>query len=243
MLMKIHSIILMNISICIILLTSCYSQEFQSDSFEKKRDRMVLEQIELRGVNDRAVLKAMRKVPRHKFVPDIYMEYAYNDYPLPIGEEQTISQPYIVAYMTAALKLEPSDKVLEIGTGSGYQAAVLAEICDSVYTIEIFESLGNKALKLLNSLHYDNIKVKIGDGYKGWPEFSPFDVIIVTCSPSEIPQPLIDQLKEGGRMIIPVGLKNNQNLVLLKKKNGKIKQHSVLPVRFVPMINEFGEEY
>ncbi len=243
MLMKINSIILMNISICIILLTSCYSQEFQSDSFEKKRDRMVLEQIELRGVNDRAVLKAMRKVPRHKFVPDIYMEYAYNDYPLPIGEEQTISQPYIVAYMTAALKLEPSDKVLEIGTGSGYQAAVLAEICDSVYTIEIFESLGNKALKLLNSLHYDNIKVKIGDGYKGWPEFSPFDVIIVTCSPSEIPQPLIDQLKEGGRMIIPVGLKNNQNLVLLKKKNGKIKQHSVLPVRFVPMINEFGEEY
>jgi len=243
MLMKIHSIILMNISICIILLTSCYSQEFQSDSFEKKRDRMVLEQIELRGVNDRAVLKAMRKVPRHKFVPDIYMEYAYNDYPLPIGEEQTISQPYIVAYMTAALKLEPNDKVLEIGTGSGYQAAVLAEICDSVYTIEIFESLGNKALKLLNSLHYDNIKVKIGDGYKGWPEFSPFDVIIVTCSPSEIPQPLIDQLKEGGRMIIPVGLKNNQNLVLLKKKNGKIKQHSVLPVRFVPMINEFGEEY
>ena len=243
MLMKIHSIILMNISICIILLTSCYSQEFQSDSFEKKRDRMVLEQIELRGVNDRAVLKAMRKVPRHKFVPDIYMEYAYNDYPLPIGEEQTISQPYIVAYMTAALKLEPSDKVLEIGTGSGYQAAVLAEICDSVYTIEIFESLGNKALKLLNSLHYDNIKVKIGDGYKGWPEFSPFDVIIVTCSPSEIPQALIDQLEEGGRMIIPVGLKNNQNLVLLKKKNGKIKQHSVLPVRFVPMINEFGEEY
>ena len=243
MLMKIHSIILMNISICIILLTSCYSQEFQSDSFEKKRDRMVLEQIELRGVNDRAVLKAMRKVPRHKFVPDIYVEYAYNDYPLPIGEEQTISQPYIVAYMTAALKLEPSDKVLEIGTGSGYQAAVLAEICDSVYTIEIFESLGNKALRLLNSLHYDNIKVKIGDGYKGWPEFSPFDVIIVTCSPSEIPQALIDQLEEGGRMIIPVGLKNNQNLVLLKKKNGKIKQHSVLPVRFVPMINEFGEEY
>jgi len=243
MLMKIHSIILMNISICIILLTSCYSQEFQSDSFEKKRDRMVLEQIELRGVNDRAVLKAMRKVPRHKFVPDIYMEYAYNDYPLPIGEEQTISQPYIVAYMTAALKLEPNDKVLEIGTGSGYQAAVLAEICDSVYTIEIFESLGNKALRLLNSLHYDNIKVKIGDGYKGWPEFSPFDVIIVTCSPSEIPQALIDQLEEGGRMIIPVGLKNNQNLVLLKKKNGKIKQHSVLPVRFVPMINEFGEEY
>jgi len=243
MLMKINSIILMNISICIILLTSCYSQEFQSDSFEKKRDRMVLEQIELRGVNDRAVLKAMRKVPRHKFVPDIYVEYAYNDYPLPIGEEQTISQPYIVAYMTAALKLEPSDKVLEIGTGSGYQAAVLAEICDSVYTIEIFESLGNKALRLLNSLHYDNIKVKIGDGYKGWPEFSPFDVIIVTCSPSEIPQALIDQLEEGGRMIIPVGLKNNQNLVLLKKKNGKIKQHSVLPVRFVPMINEFGEEY
>ena len=241
--MKINPIILINFSMCIILLTSCYSQEFQSDSFKKKRERMVLEQIELRGVNNKAVLKAMRKVPRHKFVPEIYVEYAYNDYPLPIGEGQTISQPYIVAFMTAALKLEPTDKVLEIGTGSGYQAAVLAEICDSVYTIEIFESLGTKAAELLKTLHYDNIKVKIGDGYMGWPEFSPFDVIIVTCSPSEIPQPLIDQLKEGGRMIIPVGRKNNQNLILLKKKKGEIKQHRVLPVRFVPMINESGEEY
>ncbi|MBI9037071.1 MAG: protein-L-isoaspartate(D-aspartate) O-methyltransferase [Bacteroidales bacterium] len=241
--MKINTIILLNISICIILLSSCYSQEFQSDSFAKRRDRMVLEQIELRGINDRAVLNAMRKVPRHKFVPDIYIEYSYNDYPLPIGEGQTISQPYIVAFMTDELKLEPTDKVLEIGTGSGYQAAVLAEICDTVYTIEIFESLGNKAKKLLRKLNYENIKIKIGDGYKGWLEFSPFDVIIVTCSPTEIPQALIDQLKEGGRMIIPVGTKNNQNLVLLKKKNGKIKQHSVLPVRFVPMINESGEEY
>lgn len=241
--MKISQILLMNIFICMILLTSCYSQDFQSDSFAKRRKRMVLEQIELRGINDQAVLNAMRKIPRHKFVPDIYVEYAYNDYPLPIGEGQTISQPYIVAYMTAALKLEPTDKVLEIGTGSGYQAAVLAEICDSVYSIEIFESLGTTAAKLFSTLHYENIKVKIGDGYKGWSEFSPFDVIIVTCSPSEIPQPLIDQLIEGGRMIIPVGRKNNQNLVLLKKKNGKIKQHSVLPVRFVPMINESGEEY
>ncbi len=241
--MKMESIILMNFSICIILLTSCYSQEYQSDSFAKRRKKMVLEQIELRGINDQAVLNAMRKVPRHKFVPEIYIEYAYNDYPLPIGEGQTISQPYIVAFMTAALKLEPTDKVLEIGTGSGYQSAVLAEICDSVYTIEIFESLGTKAAELLKTLHYDNIKVKIGDGYMGWPEFSPFDVIIVTCSPTEIPQPLIDQLKEGGRMIIPVGRKNNQNLILLKKKNGKIKQHSVLPVRFVPMINELGEDY
>ena len=236
MLMKINSIILMNISICIILLTSCYSQEFQSDSFEKKRDRMVLEQIELRGVNDRAVLKAMRKVPRHKFVPDIYVEYAYNDYPLPIGEEQTISQPYIVAYMTAALKLEPNDKVLEIGTGSGYQAAVLAEICDSVYTIEIFESLGNKALRLLNSLHYDNIKVKIGDGYKGWPEYSPFDAIIVTCAPDKVPPILVDQLKEGGRMIAPVGA-YHQRLVILRKKDGKIETVEDLPVRFVPMVH------
>ena len=137
-----------------ILLTSCYSQDFQSDSFAKRRKRMVLEQIELRGINDQAVLNAMRKIPRHKFVPDIYVEYAYNDYPLPIGEGQTISQPYIVAYMTAALKLEPTDKVLEIGTGSGYQAAVLAEICDSVYSIEIFESLGTTAAKLFSTLHY-----------------------------------------------------------------------------------------
>ena len=204
---------------------------------------MVRNQIECRGINDKIVLTAMLNVPRQKCVNELYIEYAYEDTPLPIGEDQTISQPYIVAFMTDILDLKKSDKVLEIGTGSGYQAAVLSEICDTVYTIEIFESLGLKAEKLLKEIGYTNIKVKIGDGYEGWKEYSPFDAIIVTCSPKHIPIALKEQLAEGGRMIIPVGKKHTQELILMKKKNGKIKQHAILPVRFVPMINEFGDEY
>jgi protein-L-isoaspartate(D-aspartate) O-methyltransferase len=168
---------------------------------------------------------------------------AYEDYPLPIEEGQTISQPYIVAFMTEALDLRTTDKVLEIGTGSGYQAAILAEICDSVFTIEIFEKLGKKAKNLFAELGYKNISCKIDDGYKGWPEHAHFDAIIVTCSPTKIPEPLKEQLAEGGRMIIPVGDSPYQNLVLLRKKNGKIKQEKVLPVRFVPMIDEKGRKY
>ena len=215
----------------------------QNNNFTILRSQMVKMQIEARGIFDPKVLKAFQKVERHKFVLPEYLSRAYEDYPLPIDEGQTISQPYIVAFMTEALDLKPSDKVLEIGTGSGYQAAILAEICDSVFTIEIFENLGEKAKNLFDELGYKNIFCKIGDGYKGWPEHASFDAIIVTCSPTKIPQPLQDQLAEGGRMIIPVGDSPDQSLVLLRKKNGKIKQEKILPVRFVPMIDERGGKY
>ncbi|NQU53718.1 MAG: protein-L-isoaspartate(D-aspartate) O-methyltransferase [Bacteroidetes bacterium] len=204
---------------------------------------MVRTQIQSRGITSDKVLDAMKKVPRHRFVLPEYISYAYNDSPLPITDGQTISQPYIVAFMTDALHLKSSDKVLEIGTGSGYQAAVLSEICDSVFTIEIFDSLGKRANTIFESLGYKNIKSKIGDGYKGWKEHSPFDAIIVTCSPTHVPKPLKEQLAENGRMMIPVGENTVQHLVLLKKKNGKIREEKVLPVRFVPMINQKSEKY
>jgi protein-L-isoaspartate(D-aspartate) O-methyltransferase len=185
----------------------------------------------------------MMKVERHRFVPAEYRSQAYGDHPLPIGEGQTISQPYIVAFMTEVLDLNDHSKVLEIGTGSGYQAAILAEICDSVYTIEIFESLGASAAKLMKELAYDNVSVKTGDGYLGWPEHAPFDAIIVTCAPTHIPKTLADQLAEGGKMIIPVGESYNQELVLLIKEGGLLNQNEVLSVRFVPMINDQGKSY
>jgi len=219
---------------------ACNSQE---DNFTWQRMQMVKTQIESRGVSDPLVLEAFRKVERHRFVAPETISRAYNDYPLPIEEGQTISQPYIVAFMTEALHLKSSDKVLEIGTGSGYQAAILAEICDSVFTIEIFPKLGKKAIEIFSELGYKNIFCKIGDGYKGWPEKAPFDAIIVTCAPSKIPEPLKNQLAEDGRMIIPVGDNPFQSLVLLKKRKGKIREEKVLPVRFVPMINKNGEEY
>lgn len=211
--------------------------------FTELRDNMVRTQIQSRGITSDKVLDAMKKVPRHRFVLPEHISRAYIDSPLPITDGQTISQPYIVAFMTDALHLKSSDKVLEIGTGSGYQAAVLSEICDSVFTIEIFETLGKKAIKLFDELGYQNIFTKIGDGYNGWPEHTPFDAIIVTCSPTHIPQQLKEQLGEGGRMIIPVGENTVQHLVLLKKKNGKIREEKVLPVRFVPMINQKSEKY
>jgi len=211
--------------------------------FNGQRMQMVERQIKARGVTDKATLDACMKVPRHRFVLPQYINSAYSDSPLPIEEGQTISQPYIVAFMTEALNLKRTDKVLEIGTGSGYQAAILAEICDSVFTIEIFPKLGNKATKIFTELGYKNIFIKIGDGYQGWPEHAPFDAIIVTCSPTSIPKPLKDQLAEGGRMIIPVGQQYSQSLVLLEKRNGKLREEKVLPVRFVPMINEKGKEY
>jgi protein-L-isoaspartate(D-aspartate) O-methyltransferase len=219
--------------------TSCS----QDNSFTGLRNQMVSTQIEDRGINDLKVLGAMRKVPRHFFVLPEYLSKAYNDYPLPIEEGQTISQPYIVAFMTEALNLKQTDKVLEIGTGSGYQAAILAEICDSVFTIEIFPKLTKKALGIFNELGYKNIFCKTGDGYLGWPEYAPFDAIIVTCAPSKIPRPLQNQLTEGGRMIIPVDEFYGQSLVLLEKRKGKLREEKVLPVRFVPMINEKGKEY
>src|SRR5437016_11258378 len=193
------------------------------------------------GINDARVLSAMAKVPREEFVTQEARVASYEDGPLQIGYGQTISQPYIVAFMTEQLRPKPSDRVLEVGTGSGYQAAILAELVSEVYSIEIVEPLAKNAEAALQRLGYKNVHVKAGDGYKGWPEHAPFDSIIVTCAPERVPQPLIDQLKEGGRMIIPVGAKFAQELYLLEKKNGRLEQSAVLPVRFVPMAGE-GEE-
>jgi protein-L-isoaspartate(D-aspartate) O-methyltransferase len=207
------------------------------EPFETTRLRMVDSQIKNRGIRDVRVLKAMRSVPRHEFVPASIQWEAYTDQPLPIGHSQTISQPYIVAYMTEALELDSTEKVLEIGTGSGYQAAILAEIADSVYTIEIVEALAEKASKTLKSLGYQNIVCRAGDGYRGWPEAAPFDAIIVTAAPPRIPQPLVDQLSEGGKLIAPVG-SWAQELVLITKTKGKLSEKNLLPVRFVPMTGE-----
>jgi protein-L-isoaspartate(D-aspartate) O-methyltransferase len=202
-----------------------------------EHERMVTEQIEKRGISDKLVLSAMRKVPRQEFVPDNMKSYAYEDSPLPIGKNQTISQPYIVALMTELLELKGGEKVLEIGTGSGYQAAVLAEIAKEVYTIEIIEYLAVSADERLHRLGYKNITVRYGDGYQGWKEHAPFDGIIVTAAPDHIPQPLIDQLKVGGRMVIPVG-ETFQELKLIVKKDKDITEKSIVPVRFVPMTGE-----
>lgn len=200
-----------------------------------KREKMVSQQMELRGITDKSTLNAMRTVKRHLFVPENLINYAYDDRPLPIGHGQTISQPYIVAFMTEVLKPKPNHKVLEIGTGSGYQAAVLAKIVDKVYTIEIIPELGKSASQRLKTLGYENVKTKTADGYYGWEEYAPFDAIIVTAASEIIPPPLIKQLKEGGKMIIPVGSPFfNQNLILVEKKDGKTTTKNLLPVRFVP---------
>lgn len=208
-----------------------------------EREQMVVHQIKRRGIKDPKIINAFLKVERHRFVPKRYLANAYEDRPLPIGEGQTISQPYIVAFMTDVLNLSRSDKVLEIGTGSGYQAAILGELSDNVFTIEINEPLGKRADKLLKELGYTNVKVKIGDGYKGWQEHAPYDAIIVTCAPSHVPAPLKEQLKEGGRMIIPVGGRFNQSLVLLRKIDNALEEENVLPVLFVPMVDPTGKKY
>jgi len=211
--------------------------------YAKERQRMVKEQLEAPGrdIKNKKVLEAMMSVPRHKFVPEHLRAEAYNDHPLPIGHNQTISQPYIVAFMTEAIDPQPDFKVLEIGTGSGYQAAVLAKIVKSVYSIEIIEELSRNARQTLSQLGYTNVFLKVGNGFEGWPENAPYDAIIVTCAPETIPQALIDQLKNGGKMIIPVGPSFNQSLYLIEKKDNKIIKKSVLPVRFVPMINSNRE--
>jgi protein-L-isoaspartate(D-aspartate) O-methyltransferase len=201
---------------------------------------MVREQLASpgRGITNARVLTVMGKVPRHEFVSQRLRGAAYEDSPLPIGNGQTISQPFIVAFMTEAIDPRPADRVLEIGTGSGYQAAIIAELAAQVYTIEIIEDLARQATADLGRLGYTNVHVRAGDGYKGWPAAAPFDAVIVTCAPENVPQPLIDQLKDGGRMIIPVGSTWNQQLVLLRKHGGKLEQHAVLPVRFVPMTGQ-----
>jgi len=215
----------------------------QNNYLTRQRTYMVKTQIEARGINNKAILNAFLKVPRHEFVLPEHVRYAYNDQALPIEEGQTISQPFIVAYMTDVLQLERSDRVLEIGTGSGYQAAILSQLCDSVFTVELFEKLGIKASELFERLDYNNIVCRIDDGYLGWEEKAPFDAIIVTCAPSHIPKPLQGQLADGGRMIIPVGEGQVQHLVLLTKENGEIHQKSVLPVRFVPMRDKDRVKY
>jgi protein-L-isoaspartate(D-aspartate) O-methyltransferase len=207
------------------------------------RRQMVEEQLAGRDITDRRVLEAMGKVPRHLFVPPAVRSQAYADYPLPIGEGQTISQPYIVALMTQSLGLKGAEKVLEVGTGSGYQAAVLAELAARVFTIEINPVLAERAAHTLEELGYRNVRVKSGDGFFGWPEEAPFDAIIVTAAPEKVPPALFEQLKEGGRLIIPLGRANYlQVLTLITKKKGKPLSRDVLDVRFVPMTGEIQRE-
>jgi len=206
------------------------------DEFSRERDKMVEEQIAARGVTDPKVLAAMGKVPRHLFVSEAMKAYAYQDEPLPIGEGQTISQPYIVAYMTEVLGLQGGEKVLEVGTGSGYQTAVLAEIARDVYTIELVEFLSLKAQEVLGGLGYPNIRFKIGDGTMGWKDDAPYDAIVVTAAPGSVPKALRDQLKISGRMIIPVGVEF-QELVLVVREPQTFKEKRLLPVRFVPLVS------
>ena len=226
--------------LCIALVATwvnCSSDPQQdSETWQKQRQKLVAG-LKVNGISDEAVLRAMTEVPRHAFVPERVRSASYQDHPLPIGQDQTISQPYIVAYMCQALKLTGKEKVLEIGTGSGYHAAVLSLLAGKVYTIEIIRELGNRAARTLDSLGYENVKVMVGDGYRGWPEHAPFDAVILTAAPPQIPQPLLDQLKVGGRLIAPIGV-NWQELVLVERDEAGYRQTKLLPVRFVPMTGE-----
>jgi protein-L-isoaspartate(D-aspartate) O-methyltransferase len=215
-----------------------YERSFLTQAPTSQATAMISRQLRGRGISDQRVLGAMSSVPREKFVPKELRNSAYDDRPLPIGYGQTISQPYIVAFMTEQLQPKKSQRVLEIGTGSGYQAAVLSGLVAEVYTIEIVRPLAQRAEAVLRELGYNNVQVKAGDGYKGWPEHAPFDAIMVTAAPDHVPQPLIEQLKEGGRMVIPVGKSGAQKLYLLEKQNGKVQQTAVIPVRFVPLTRE-----
>ena len=213
----------------------CRDESHESDDMTEQRHEMVRAQIQARGIHDPRVLDAMRDVKRHLFVPSESTEDAYEDFPLPIGEGQTISQPYIVALMTELLETKPTDHVLEVGTGSGYQAAVLSRLVADVYSIEIVKSLSDVAAKRLDLLGYDNVHLRVGDGYNGWAEHAPFDAIIVTAAPPEVPQKLIEQLADGGRMVVPVGT-NYQELLLIEKEDGETSKRVITTVRFVPMV-------
>lgn len=210
----------------------------QREGWDSQRVRMVRQQIEARGVRDPRVLEAMRTVRRERFVPEPVRTYSTSDTPLPIGFDQTISQPYIVAYMTELLELEPDHRVLEIGTGSGYQTAVLATLCDHVYSIEIVPELAERSAKILQELDYRNVSVRLGDGYLGWPEHAPYDRIIVTAAPPELPQALVDQLATQGRLVAPVGRNPDAQKIVLVTKDarGNVRRRNQLPVRFVPMV-------
>jgi protein-L-isoaspartate(D-aspartate) O-methyltransferase len=223
-----------------LLLASCTDAKppAASSDLTNERQTMVETQIAARGITDPATLEAMRNVPRHEFLPLRLREEAYMDYPLPIGHGQTISQPYIVAFMTEAIRPQPGEKILEIGAGSGYQAAVLAAAGANVYTVEIVGPLAEMARQTLARLGYDKARVLQADGFRGWPEHAPYDAIVVTCAPDRIPPALVEQLRDGGRMIIPVGRGLEQELVLLRKEGDRVVTQSVLPVRFVPMTGE-----
>jgi protein-L-isoaspartate(D-aspartate) O-methyltransferase len=211
-----------------------------SQDYERERRMMVVRQLEHRGISDKRVLQAMSEVPRHEFVPSEARSAAYGDHPLPIGCGQTISQPYIVAFMAERLALEPSDRLLEVGTGSGYQAAVLSRLVKEIFSIEIVDELILRATSDLKRLEYQNILVKKGDGYEGWSEFAPFDAITVAAALDHIPQPLIDQLREGGRMVIPVGSAHHQQLLLIEKNPNGLRRRAICPVRFVPFTRRSG---
>ncbi|HEY2103380.1 MAG TPA: protein-L-isoaspartate(D-aspartate) O-methyltransferase [Chthoniobacterales bacterium] len=227
--------------LALLLSQGCDRANTSIEDYVFQRERMVREQVVMRGITAERVLAAMRKVPREEFVPEELRTLSYDDRPLPIGYDQTISQPFIVAFMTEELQPQPGDRVLEIGTGSGYQAAIMAELVAEVYSIEIIEPLAKMAEATLQRLGYKNVHIKKGDGYKGWPEHAPFDCVIVTCAPDHVPKPLVEQLKEGGRMIIPVGSLGEQDLYLLEKEKGELRQRAVSPVRFVPMTGEAVE--
>ena len=218
------AVLLVSVSVCA-----------QDADWAKQRRRMVQRQIEGRGIEDPDVLRAMEKVRRHLFVPEGFRSAAYDDRPLPIGQGQTISQPYIVALMTELAEVRSGDRVLEVGTGSGYQAAVLAELAESVFTVEIVEELAKTARNRLHKLGYDNVHVRMGDGFRGWPEHAPFDAILVTAAPPEIPGPLKEQLAPGGRLVIPVGEGWQELKIVEKTADGPLKKRTVIPVQFVPM--------
>jgi protein-L-isoaspartate(D-aspartate) O-methyltransferase len=226
-------------ALVLLMVFSLFSRDAASaaDDSRAARERMVREQIEDRGVRDQRVLEAMRTTPRHRFVPEADAAHAYGDYPLPIGEGQTISQPYIVALMTELARPRPGDRALEVGTGSGYQAAVLAPLVKHVYTIELEPELGRRATKLLEELKYGNVTTRVGDGYAGWPDEAPFDIVLVTAAPEEIPKPLLEQLASGGRLVVPVGpsYATQELQVIEKDANGKLTKRTVSAVRFVPM--------
>lgn len=234
--------LLQRLIVCSVLIVTASSVGMAQQRFEQQREAMVLRSLEAEGIRNPRVLEAMRKVPRHEFVRTADRGRAYEDTALPIGNQQTISPPYVVAYMTEVLDPGQEDRVLEIGTGSGYQAAVLGAICRDVYTIEIVPQLAKQATRRLQDLGFKNVHVREGDGYKGWEEHAPFDRIIVTCSPESVPQPLIDQLKEGGRMIIPMGERYQQSFHLLKKENGLLQDERLISTLFVPMTGESEEQ-
>lgn len=229
------------IFLLIMVLIPVFGFSADDTPYAEKRAQMV-ELIEVRGVKDEQTLKAMSTVPRHEFVPERWRSQSYNDYPLPIGHDQTISQPYVVAFMTEQLQLDGDEKVLEIGTGSGYQAAILAQLADSVFTIEIIDSLSVHAQSVIKKLEYNNVFFRIGDGYDGWPKHAPYDCIIVTAAPDHVPQPLLDQLKNGGRMVIPLGSFWQKLVLITKDDAGQIQQKDILPVRFVPMTGKAQQD-